>query len=192
MSSLRFPVSRGGRSNGSSAHSGVCDEIPRIFQPAIVNSMRFIIPLSFVSLLILLNGTAKAIGPEVAMLTLAQRNAAEGDPKITSVGMFSTQQGTSLHLDLLHFDEAGRKDSWSTELGMGYLLPTQIPLFIGGGVIAGYHRSNKDYFATWYPEVGVVVPLIPGVAVSASRKRYQRFHQEAVDVLMFGIALTMK
>lgn len=149
-------------------------------------------PVVLITQFALLSGVVQAAGPEVAMLTLAQRNHTEGDPKITSAGIFSTQQGTSAHFDVVLLEESGRKDSWSGEFGAGYLLPTQIPVFIGGGVVVGYRRDSKDYFSTWYPEVGMVVPLIPGVAVSASKKRYQRLHGEQVDVLMLGIALTMK
>lgn len=154
--------------------------------------MRKILRVSLICTLTLFSGFAYAAGPEIAMLTVAQRNHSEGDPKITSAGMFSTQQGTSAHFDLMLIEAPGRKDSWATEFGVGYLLPTQIPVFIGGGVIAGYHRENQDYFTTWYPEVGFVIPLLPGIAVSFSKKRYQRLQQEQVDVMMFGVALTMK
>ena len=163
-----------------------------VLDAAIVKSMRIILSIGLVGLLSVASGAADAVGPDVAMLTIAQRNHAEGDMEITSAGLFSTRQGTAAHFDLVQYKEPARKDTWAAEFGVGYLLPTQIPLFIGAGVVGGYRRDREDYFATWYPEAGLVVPLIPGVAVSASAKRYQRLHQERVDVLMLGIALTMK
>ena len=145
----------------------------------------------FVSLTLFL-APLLAEAADTSMLTVAQRKSSEGDPEFTTAGLFSTQQGTSAHFEVVRFRDAHYGDTWASEFGVGYLLPTQIPLFMGGGVVAGRRQDSKSWFSTWYPEAGVVIPLLPGIAVTATQKRYMRLHQQHEDVLMFGVAFTMK
>lgn len=138
------------------------------------------------------NGAAGAAEAEISMLQFAQRKNSEDGPRVTSMGVYGVRSGTAAHWDLAQYDDPQKGEAWATEFGAGYLLPTRINVFLGGGIVAGYRRTGGDYFAAWYPEIGAVVPLIDGLGVSVSRRRYQQLFQRTEDVLMFGLVLTMK
>ena len=154
--------------------------------------MKRILTLTLLFLLIDANAAAPAIDPETSMLQLAQRKNSQGEPLITTIGMFGARGGTSIHWDLAKYEDSQHGEAWGTEFGAGYLLPTRVPIFIGAGVVAGYRRTGGEYFAAWYSEFGAVVPLTDGFGVSVSRKRYQKLYQQTEDVLMFGLVLTPK
>lgn len=142
--------------------------------------------------MLLVGVVQSASAAEATLLNIAQRNTSEGDPGITSIGVFSTETGTAAHFDLVQYNDASKGEAWSVEFGAGYLLPTQVNLFIGGGVVMGYRRQGGEYFSAWYPEAGAVLQLLPGLGVSVSKKRYQKLFKEVEDVVMFGVVLIMK
>lgn len=150
--------------------------------------------LAGASLLLLFGamGAAAAAEQETSMLQFAQRKHSQGDPLITTVGVYGVRAGTAAHWDIAQYNDPQQGEAWATEFGAGYLLPTRVNVFIGGGFVAGYRRKGGEYFSAWYPEVGAVVPLIDGLGVSVSRKRYQKLYQKLEDVVMFGLVLTMK
>jgi|GEM_PF-6526065 len=150
--------------------------------------------LVFTMLLFLFDASTAApvTEPETSMLQLAQRKNSQGEPMITTIGMFGARGGTSIHWDLAKYEDSQHGEAWGTEFGAGYLLPTRVHIFIGAGVVAGYRRNGGEYFAAWYPEFGAVVPLTDGFGVSVSHKRYQKLYQQTEDVLMFGLVLTPK
>lgn len=147
---------------------------------------------TYIGLLGIALNPMQTFAAEPTLLNIAQRNTSEGDPRITSIGVFSTETGTAAHFDLVQYDDARKGEAWAVEFGAGYLLPTQIPVYIGGGVALGYRRQGGEYYSAWYPEAGAVLQLLPGLGVSVSKKRYQKLFGKTEDVLMFGVALTMK
>lgn len=138
------------------------------------------------------SGMVHAAEAEISMLQFAQRKNSESGPRITTLGVYAARAGTSAHFDVAQYDDPQRGEAWATEFGAGYLLPTRVNVFIGGGIVAGYRRTGGDYFAAWYPEVGAVIPLTDGLGVSVSKRRYQKLYQKNEDVLMFGLVLTTK
>jgi len=150
--------------------------------------------LAVVSLLLLAgaSGMSNAADPETSMLQFAQRKHSQGDPLVTTIGIYGVRAGTAAHWDFAQYNDPVRGEAWATEFGAGYLLPTRVNLYFGGGLVAGYRRNGGEYFGAWYPEVGAVVLLTDGLGVSVSRKRYQKLYQQIEDVVMFGLVLTMK
>ncbi len=126
------------------------------------------------------------------MLQIAQRKNSEGDPRITSIGAFTTQAGTAAHFDLVQYKDEEKGEAWSFEFGGGYLIPTQVTLYAGVGVVAGYRRKGGDFFGAYYPELGILVPVSQGIGLSATTKRYNKLYKETENVIMFGVVLTEK
>jgi hypothetical protein len=145
-------------------------------------------------LMTLVCGTESALSAESEpfMVQIAQRKNSQGDPLITTVGMYGVNGNTALHIDLAKYDDAERGEAWAAELGGGFLLPTRVNIFVGGGIVVGYRSNDGEYFAAWYPELGAVVHLTDGLGISISRKRYQKLYQRTEDVLMFGLVLALK
>jgi hypothetical protein len=135
---------------------------------------------------------AQAADAEVSMLHLAQRKQSEGDPTITLIGAFATRGTTAAHFDLAQYRDAVKGEAWAMEFGAGYLIPTQVNVFAGGGIVAGYRRQDGDFFGAYYPEAGAVIALTPALGVSASKKRYFKLFQEVEDVVMFGVVFTSR
>ena len=150
--------------------------------------------MTFASIIVLVSasGVASAAEAETSMLQFAQRKHSENGPRITTMGIYGVRAGTAAHWDVAQYQDPERGEAWATEFGAGYLLPTRVNVFIGGGVVAGYRRNGGDYFAAWYPEIGAVVPLTEGLGVSVSQRRYQKLYQRNEDVLMFGLVLMTK
>ncbi len=149
---------------------------------------------TMVSLLLLFgaSGAACAAELETSMLHFAQRKDAEGEPRITTLGVYAARAGTAAHWDVAQYNDPQRGEAWATEFGAGYLLPTRVNVFIGGGIVAGYRRNGGDYFGAWYPEIAAVMQLTDGLGVSVSRRRYQKLYQQVEDVMMFGLVLTTR
>ncbi|MBI3776519.1 MAG: hypothetical protein HY273_13425 [Gammaproteobacteria bacterium] len=148
-----------------------------------------------VAVLVFLFGTSaatQAADPETSMLQFAQRKHSQGDPLITTFGIYGVRAGTAAHWDLAQYNDPQHGEAWATEFGAGYLLPTRVNVYIGGGFVAGYRRNGGEYFGAWYPEIGAVVLLTDGLGVSVSRKRYQKLYQQIEGVVMFGLVLTTK
>lgn len=124
------------------------------------------------------------------MLQLAQRKDSEGDPRINLIGAFATRAGTAAHFDLVQYKDEEKGEAWSFEFGGGYMVPTQVTLYGGIGVVAGYRRRGGEFFGAYYPEAGIMIPVSQGVGVTASAKRYNKLFKETEDVIMFGIVLT--
>ncbi len=143
-------------------------------------------------LLLAVSGVAQAADPEISMLQFAQRKPSQGGPQVTTLGIYGVRAGTAAHWDIAQYNDPQHGEAWATEFGAGYLLPTRVNVFIGGGVVAGYRRNGGEYFGAWYPEAGAVVVLMDGLGVSVSRKRYQKLYQKIEDVVMFGLVLTLK
>lgn len=129
---------------------------------------------------------------EISMLHLAQRKDSEGDPRVSLIGAFASEQNTLAHLDMVQYKDDIKGEAWSIEFGAGYLIPTQISFYIGGGLVGGYRREDGNFFGAYYPEAGILVPVSQGIGVSATRKRYMKLFKEVEDVVMFGIILTEK
>jgi hypothetical protein len=130
------------------------------------------------------------VGAEVSMLHLAQRKNSEGDPRIELIGAFATQTGTAAHFDLARYRDEIKGEAWSFEFGAGYMVPTQVTLYAGAGVVAGYRRRGGEFFGAYYPEVGIIVPVSQGIGITATTKRYIQLFKEVENVIMFGIVLT--
>ena len=154
--------------------------------------MKRIMTIAWMVLFVGASGAACAAESETSMLTFAQRKNSENGPRITTMGIYGVRSGTAAHWDVAQYRDPERGDAWATEFGAGYLLPTRVNVFIGGGVVAGYRRTGGEYFAAWYPEIGAVVPLTDGLGVSVSQRRYQKLYQRNEDVLMFGLVLTTR
>lgn len=154
--------------------------------------MKRIMTFASVFLLACASGAARAAEAETSMLHFAQRKNSESGPRVTTLGIYGVRSGTAARWDLAHYDDPQRGEAWATEFGAGYLLPTRVNVFIGGGVVAGYRRTGGEYFGAWYPEIGAVVPLTDGWGVSVSQRRYQKLYQKNEDVLMFGLVLTTR
>jgi hypothetical protein len=135
---------------------------------------------------------ANAADAEVSMLHLAQRKQSEGDPTISLIGAFATRGGTAAHFDIAQYKDPENGEAWALEFGAGYLVPTQVNVFAGAGVVAGYRRKDGDFYGAYYPEVGVVVPLTPALGVTASKKRYFKLFKDIEDVVMFGVVFTSR
>lgn len=154
--------------------------------------MKSILACAVMVLLLGSTGAARAAEPETSMLQIAQRKHSQGAPLITTFGIYGVRAGTAAHWDFAQYNDPQHGEAWATEFGAGYLLPTRVNVFIGGGFVAGYRRNGGEYFGAWYPEIGAVVLLTDGLGVSVSRKRYQKLYQQIEDVVMFGLVLTTK
>lgn len=154
--------------------------------------MKRILALVSIVLLAGANGAIHAAEAETSMLHFAQRKNSESGPRITTLGIYAVRAGTSAHFDVAQYRDPQRGEAWAAEFGAGYLLPTRVNVFIGGGVVAGYRRAGGEYFGAWYPEIGAVVPLTDGLGVSVSQRRYQKLYQRNEEVLMFGLVLTTR
>ena len=154
--------------------------------------MKYLMTTAALLLLVGTSGVARAAEAEVSMMHFAQRKNSESGPRITTLGVYAVRDGTAAHFDVAEYDDPQGGKAWATEFGAGYLLPTRVNVFIGGGVVAGYRRTGGDYFAAWYPEIGAVIPLTDSFGVSVSKRRYQKLYQQNEDVLMFGLVLTTK
>jgi len=154
--------------------------------------MKSIWAVAALLLLVGVSGLANAAESEVSMLQFTQRKPSQGNPLITTIGMYGVRSGTAAHWDIAQYNDPQQGEAWATEFGAGYLLPTRVNVFIGGGFVAGYRRKGGEYFGAWYPEVGAVMLLTDGLGVSVSRKRYQKLFQQLEDVVMFGFVLTSK
>ncbi len=141
---------------------------------------------------LLFSGALPVNAAEVSMLYLAQRKHSEGDPTISTLGAFAFQEGTAAHFDIAQYNDAIKGEAWAIEFAAGYLIPTQVQLYAGVGMVAGYRRRGGDFFGAYYPEVGIVIPVSQGIGVTASTKRYNRLFKQIEDVVMFGIVLTEK
>jgi len=137
-------------------------------------------------------GVTFAAESETSVLQIAQRKNSQGDPLITTIGMYGAGGNTAIHWDLAKYEDAQQGDAWATEFGAGYLLPTRVNIYIGAGIALGYRVNGREYFADWYPEFGAVVMLTEGFGVSVSRKRYNKLYHQTENVLMFGLVLTPK
>lgn len=135
---------------------------------------------------------APAAAAEVSMLHLAQRKNSEGDPHINLIGAFAFQGGTAAHFDLVQYKDEVKGEAWSFEFAAGYLLPTQVHLYAGAGMVAGYRRRGGEFFGAYYPEIGIMIPVSQGIGLTASTKRYVKLFKEVENVVMFGIVLTEK
>lgn len=142
-------------------------------------------------------GQKKAAGGEVTLLRVEQRRESDGDPMITSVGLFGLSGEKMAHLDISYFQPGilvdenpslGSGNTWALETGVGYLVPTKVPVFVGVTWVAAINRG--DYSSTWYPEVGALFPVGEGILLSASRRRYMSMFGELQDAIMFGVALS--
>jgi hypothetical protein len=129
---------------------------------------------------------------EISWLHIAQRKHAEGDPEIISVGAFATRAATSARVDIARYKDAAKGEAWGLEVGVGYIFPTVVPLYIGGGVVTGYRRKGGDYFGAYYPEAGIIFPITQGAGVSATGRRYIELFQRTEDVIFFGLVLTLQ
>lgn len=134
---------------------------------------------------------------EVTLLRVEQRRESDGDPMITSVGLFGLADNNMAHVDISYFQPGilvdenpslGSGNTWALETGIGYLIPTKVPLFVGASWVLAVNRG--DYNSTWYPEVGAMFQVGEGVLLTASRRRYMKMFGELQDAIMFGVALT--
>lgn len=152
----------------------------------------------------LLPATALAADPpqaaqprgEATLLRVEQRRKSDGDPMVTSVGLFGLSRDKMAHIDISYIEPGelaaipaiGGGNTWALEVGAGYLVPTKVPVFFGVAWVAGLNRG--DFSSTYYPEVGAMFQVGQGVLLSVSRRRYMKLMGELQDVVMFGIALT--
>ncbi len=140
---------------------------------------------------------AAPVSQETTQLRLEQRKESEGDPRINTLGAFGTGNGKMARLDLTYMDagkvldEPGRKGGgniWGMEVSAGYLIPTQITLYVGAGMMLGLQRG--DFLYTYYPEAGIVLKVSDGISLTASKKRYMKIYNSTEDAVMIGLALS--
>lgn len=114
------------------------------------------------------------------------------DPEIASIGAFSLTAGKVGNFDIINFKSDVEGEIWGFDIGLGYSFgSTGSPLimYLGFGLMLGYNTDQSDYIAGYYPSVGLVYSLKPGVGVTASAKRYYSVYDDSIDAMMVGVVL---
>lgn len=153
--------------------------------------------LRLILLLCLIMPLETILAAETTLLRIEQRKESEGFPRVTTIGAFGIGigNGKMAHMDISYMENerdavSGAKpgNAWGFELGVGYLIPTQVTLFIGGGFLLAMQKG--DFIKTYFPEAGILFQVSDGVALTASKKRYMKLHGDTEDVIAFGLALS--
>lgn len=155
-------------------------------------AMKSVLTFTLLMFLVGTSGAIQSAESVPSMLQITKRMPSQGEPLITTLGMYAVNAGTAAHIDLAQYSDPQNGEAWATEFGTGYLLPLRVDVYVGGGIVVGYRRKDGEYFAAWYPEVGAVVPITDGFGLSVSSKRYQNLFQKIENVVTFGVVLTLK
>lgn len=136
---------------------------------------------------------AAAVGrQETVLLRVEQRRESQGEPRITTVGMFGIGNGKMAHVDLTSIESNTAGNGAGIEIGVGYLIPTGVTLFTGVGVLLGYNSDSGEFIASYYPEVGIILQITKEFGISASHKRYYNLYNRMEVVTLFGLVFTRK
>ena len=111
----------------------------------------------------------------------------KNDLTITSIGGLIFEDNTVGHIDLTHLESDVNGKALALDAGGGYVLNSDVSLFVGLGISLGYNWTNDDYIAAYYPEAGITIELTKTFGITLSAKRYFNLYDVNDNVIKFGL-----